>query len=161
MFQIGEITMVMYRVLFVHVLPAMMFGAISRGGLPDDWKDALFDQTIYALGPLSLVGRVLTDAMLGFAGGKTAIEDALTANVGKTAQALIKGQPKKAAIPAIKTIGGLTGMIPNQAIRTGQGIYDIMTGETDDLRRLIYSDWSLTNYGWPENADKGRKPIQR
>ena|GEM_PF-5564428 len=153
--------MVMYRVLFSQILPAMMFGAISRGGLPDDWKDVLFDQTIYAAGPIFLLGRILTDAMLGFSGGRTDVEDALTANVGKTVQAVIKGQPKKAIVPAIKTIGGLTGRIPNSLIRTGQGVYDIMTGETDDLRRLIYSDWSLTNYGWPSPKEKGRKPIQR
>ena len=153
--------MVMWRVLFSQILPAMMFGAISRGGLPDDWKDVLFDQTIYAAGPIFLIGRILTDAMLGFSGGRTDVEDALTANVGKTVQAVIKGQPKKAIVPAIKTVGGLSGRIPNSLIRAGQGVYDIMTGETDDLRRLIYSDWSLTNYGWSKGADEGRKPIQR
>ncbi|KKL59044.1 hypothetical protein LCGC14_2219330 [marine sediment metagenome] len=153
--------MVMYRVLFIHVLPAMMFGAISRGGLPDDWKDALFDQTIYILGPLSLPGRIITDAMLGFAGGRTGVEDALTANVGKTVEAVIKGEPKKAVIPALKVIGGATGLVPNQVFKTGRGVYDIMTGETDDLRRSIYSDWSLTQYGWPSPKEKGRKPIRR
>ena len=153
--------MVMYRVLFIHILPAMMFGAISRGGLPDDWKDALFDQAIYTLGPLSLPGRIITDAMLGFAGGRTGVEDALTANIGKAVEAVIKNEPKKAVIPTLKVIGGATGLVPNQVFRTGIGIRDIMTGETDDLRRLIYSDWSLTNYGWPTPKEKGRKPIRR
>ena len=153
--------MVAYRILFSNILPAMMFGAISRGGPPDDWKDAMFDWAIYSVSPVFLLGRIITDALLGFAGGKTAVEDLLPSNFGKTLQALIKGQPKKAAVPALKTVGGLTGRIPNQAIRTGQGIYDLWTGETDDLRRLIYSDWSLTQYGWPEGADEGRKPIQR
>ena len=98
--------------------------------------------------------------MLGFAGGRTDVEDALTANVGKTVQALIKGQPKKAAVPALKAVGGLTGRIPNSAIRAGQGVYDLATGETDDLRRLIYSDWSLTQYGWPGGGE-GRESIER
>ena len=89
------------------------------------------------------------------------IEDALTANVGKAVEAVIKKEPKKAVIPALKVIGGATGLGPNQVFKTGTGIRDIMTGETDDLRRLIYSDWSLTNYGWPSGADEGRKPIQR
>ena len=153
--------MVMYRVLFSHILPSMMFGAISRGGLPDDWGDVLFDSVVYSLGPLMLAGRLITDAMLGFGGGKTSVEDILPTNFSKTVQAILKGKPKQAAIPALKTVGGLTGRIPNQAIRTGQGVYDLWTGETEDLRRLIYSDWSLTQYGWPEGADEGRESIER
>ena len=153
--------MVMYRVLFSHVLPSMMFGAISRGGLPDDWGDVLFDSIVYSLGPLMLAGRLFTDAMLGFGGGKTSVEDILPVNFSKTVQAILKGKPKQAAIPALKTVGGLTGRIPNQAIRTGQGVYDLWTGETDDLRRLIYSNWSLTQYGWPGSADEGRESIER
>ena len=65
-----------------------------------------------------------------------------------------KGDVGKTALYGLKTVGGLTGRIPNQVIRTGQGIYDIHTGEADDLRRLIYSDWSLTNYGWPGGEEK-------
>ena len=155
--------MVAYRALFSNILPAMMFGAISRGGLPDDWKDAMFDMVVYNLGPLMIVGRIITDAMLGFAGGQTSVEDILPANFGKMLQATIKAgraeddeertkQLKKVGLYGTKTIGGLTGRIPNQAIRTGQGIMALATGKTDDLRRLIYSDWSLTQYGWPESA---------
>ena len=153
--------MVMYRVLFSHILPSMMFGAISRGGLPDDWGDVLFDSVVYSLGPLMLAGRLITDAMLGFGGGKTSVEDILPTNFSKTVQAILKGEPKQAAIPALKTVGGLTGRVPNQAIRTGQGVYDLWTGETEDLRRLVYSDWSLTNYGWPGGKDEGRESIER
>lgn len=161
--------MVAYRALFSNILPAMMFGAISRGGLPDDWKDAMFDMVVYNLGPLMIVGRIITDAMLGFAGGQTSVEDILPANFGKMLQATIKAgraeegekrteQLKKVGLYGTKTVGGLTGRIPNQAIRTGQGIMALATGETDDLRRLIYSDWSLTKYGWPESAEeKARK----
>jgi hypothetical protein len=132
----------------------MMFGMISRGGLPDDWKDALFDEVVYHLSPVFFVGRAITDAILGFAGASTSTEDILPANFSKTIGAAIEGEPKKAALYAAKTVGGLTGLVPNQIFRTGQGIYDITTGETDDLRRLIYSDWSLTKYGWPEGKDK-------
>ncbi len=153
--------MVMYRVLFSHILPAMMFGTISRGGLPDDWGDVLFDSIIYSLGPMMLIGRLITDAMLGFGGGKTSVEDILPANFSKTVQAILKGEPKQAAIPALKTVGGLTGRVPNQAIRTGQGVYDLWTGETDDLRRLIYSDWSLTSYGWPGGGEDDRETLER
>jgi len=162
-------TMVAYRVLFSNILPAMLFGAISRGGLPDDWKDVMFDWAIYTVSPIFLIGRIVTDALLGFSGGKTSVEDLAPSNFGKTLQAAIKAgaaetdeertkQLKKVGLYGTKTVGGLTGRIPNQAIRTGQGIMALATGETDDLRRLIYSDWSLTQYGWPESAEeKARK----
>ncbi len=146
--------MVAYRVLFSNVLPSMMFGAISRGGVPDDWKDALFDWAAYSISPIFLVGRLVIDAVLGFAGGQSSVEDILPANLSKTVEAVIKKNPKKAALYATKSIGGITGRIPNQVLRTGKGIYDITTGETDDLRRLIYSDWSLTRYGWPEGEEE-------
>ena len=152
--------MVMYRVLFSNILPSFMFGAISRGGVPDDWKDSLFDWAAYSISPIFLVGRMMIDAVLGFAGGQTSVEDILPASAAKTVEAIIKKDPKKAALYATKTVGGLTGRIPNQAIRTFLGTYDIITGETDDLRRLIYSDWSLTRYGWPEGKEE-REHIQR
>ena len=171
MLMAGKISkkMAAYRILFSNVLPAMMFGAISRGGLPDDWKDAMFDMAVYNLGPLMIVGRIIVNAMLGFSGGQTSVEDILPANFGKMLEAGVKAgraetdeertkQLKKVGLYGTKTFGGLTGRIPNQAIRTGQGIKALATGETDDLRRLIYSDWSLTQYGWPESAEeKARK----
>jgi hypothetical protein len=158
--------MVAYRALFSYILPSQMFGAISRGGMPDDWKDSLFDMAVYGLGPIFMLGRIATDALLGFAGGQTSTEDIIPANFAKGLQSGIKAitsegeDRKKAAKKAVeynlKTLGGLTGRVPNSVFRTGSGIYDIMTGETDDLRRLIYSDWSLTNYGWPGDEEKGK-----
>ena len=161
--------MVAYRALMSSILPAMMFGAISRGGLPDDWKDAAFDMTVYTLGSVFLVGRMVVDAMLGFAGGKTAVEDIIPANFGKTLQAGIKAAGaedseerkealKKVGLYSAKTAGALTGLLPNQVIRSVGGATALLKGDTDDLRRLIYSDWSLTQYGWPESAEeKARK----
>ena len=159
--------MVAYRILASNILPAMLFGMISRGGLPKSWKDVLFDEVVYTLGPFFIIGRLVTDAMLGFAGGQTSVEDILPSSFSKTVGSALKAAGtegevrkkhlKKAGLYAIKTMGGITGLVPNQVIRTGQGIYDIITGEADDLRRLIYSDWSLTNYGWPGDDDKKTK----
>jgi len=164
--------MVAYRALMSSILPAMMFGAISRGGLPDDWKDAAFDMTVYTLGSVFLVGRMVVDAMLGFAGGKTAVEDIIPANFGKALQAGIKAAGakdseerkkhlKKVGLYTAKTAGALTGLLPNQAIRSAGGARALLTGETDDLRRLIYSDWSLTQYGWPDSKEEEKIYMKR
>jgi len=146
--------MVAWRILFSNILPSMMFGAISRGGLPDDWKDVLFDWSIYTVAPIFLAGRMVIDGLLGFAGGQTAVEDIAPATISKTIGAIVRGDVAKTAEYSLKAIGILTGRIPQQWIRTGEGIYDIYTGETDDLRRLIYSDWSLTRYGWPGGKEE-------
>jgi hypothetical protein len=163
--------MVAYRTLYSTILPSMMFGAISRGGPPDDWKDALFDLGVYMTGPLFMIGRILNDAVLGFAGGQTSVEGIIPANFAKGLQAGIKAvvsegdvrteAAKKAVEYNLKTVGGLTGRGPNALFRTGAGVRDLYTGDATDWRRLIYSDWSLTKYGWPGGDDDKKKTTKR
>jgi hypothetical protein len=141
--------MAAWRILFSYIIPSQIFGLISRGGLPDDWEDAAFDLSVYGLGPIFLAGRVVINAALGFAGGQTSVEDIIPATGSKAIAKLMRGDIKGAAYQGLRVAAQVTGRFPNQYFRTGEGVRDIMTGETDDLRRLIYSDWSLTNYGWP------------
>ncbi len=154
--------MVAWRVLFSYVIQSQIYGLISRGGLPDDWKDAAFDLSVYSLGSIFLVGRVVINAALGFAGGQTSVEDIIPATSSKALAKLMRGDiltgpggdfTKGAVYQGLKAIGALTGRFPNQYFRTGEGIRDIYTGLTDDLRRLIWSDWSLTEYGWPSSKE--------
>ena len=51
-----------------------------------------------------------------------------------------------------KATGALTGKIPSeQAWRTMTGILDIMSGKSQDLRRLIFSKFALKEEGQPTN----------
>jgi tRNA A37 methylthiotransferase MiaB len=136
--------MMMYRVLNSYVLPAFMFGVIGRGGkLPPDWKGALFDQMMYALGPMFLFGRIVTNGVKGFDKYLEGVEAIWLAEAGKAVGYATKGEGKKAALSATKSVGAVTGYIPQQVFTTGKGAYDLYNGTTDDLRRLIWSEWSL------------------
>ena len=41
------------------------------------------------------------------------------------------------------TAANISGVLPSTLPRTIDGILDLTSGETDDIRRIIYSEWSL------------------
>lgn len=133
-----------YRIMGSYVLPALAFGMIARGGgLPRTWKDVPFDLFNYTLGPAFIVGRIIYNAIHGFAGAGRGIEGIALTEIEKTIESMIRKDTKGVVRHGIKAVGASTGKIPAQAIRTSEGVIDLMTDETDDLRRLIWSEWSL------------------
>ncbi len=138
-----------HRVMFSYVMPALLFGMIGRGGLPKDWKDVAKDLALYPLGSLFLIGRVIYNAAQGFAGGGTSVAEIGISEIEKTLAAGFRGDVGKVVKHGIKATGALTGRIPAQAIRLAEGAYDLAQNETDDYRRLIYSEWTLSR------GDKG------
>ncbi len=145
-----------HRVMFSYVMPALLFGMIGRGGPPKDWKDIVKDLALYPLGSLFLVGRIIYNAAQGFAGGGTSVAEIGISELEKTIAAGFRGDVGKVVKHGIKATGALTGRIPAQAIRTAEGVYDFAQNETDDFRRLIYSEWALSR-GVSEGAPVGRK----
>ncbi|KKM90442.1 hypothetical protein LCGC14_1238450, partial [marine sediment metagenome] len=75
----------------------------------------------------------------------------------KTIGAGFRGDIKGVAKHGIKATGALTGRIPAQLIRTTEGVYDLAQNETDDYRRLIYSEWALSRGDKGATAPVGRK----
>jgi len=146
-----------YRVMFSYVMPALLFGMIGRGGPPEDWKDAVKDLALYPLGSLFLVGRIVYNAAQGFAGGGTSVAEIGISELEKTIAAGFRGDIGKVVKHGTKAVGALTGRIPAQAIRTVEGIYDLSQNETDDYRRLIYSEWALSRGDKGATAPVGRK----
>ncbi len=146
-----------HRVAFSYVIPALLFGMIGRGGPPEDWKDVVKDLALYPLGSLFLVGRVIYNTAQGFAGGGTSVAEIGVSELEKTIAAGFRGDVGKVVKHGIKAIGALTGRIPAQAIRTAEGAYDLAQNETDDWRRLIYSEWALSRGDKGGTAPAGRK----
>jgi hypothetical protein len=144
-----------YRVMFSHVIPALLFGMVGRGGPPESWKDVGKDLALYPLGSLFLVGRVIYNAAQGFAGGGTSVAEIGVTELEKTVAAGFEGDVAGVVKHGIKATGALTGRIPAQAIRTAEGAYDLSQNETDDWRRLIYSEWALSR------GDTGTEPVGR
>ncbi len=150
-----------HRVAFSYVIPALLFGMIGRGGPPKDWKDVAKDLALYPLGSLFLVGRVVYNAAQGFAGGGTSVAEIGISEFEKTIAAGFRGDVGKVVKHGIKATGALTGRIPAQLIRTAEGAYDLAQNETDDWRRLIYSEWAITRGDKGGTAPAGRKRRSR
>jgi len=148
----GKITpqMAAYRVLFSYVLPAQMFGVIARGRLPETWKEAGFDLMTYGLASPFLIGRILANAMAGRY-GQGGIETAAFQNAGQAIAKLGKGEFGKAGKYGLRSVGALTGRFPAQFLRSGEGAYNLWTGESDDWRELIWSAYALQS---PKTDDK-------
>jgi hypothetical protein len=146
-----------HRVMFSYVMPALLFGMIGRGGPPEDWGDVAKDLALYPLGALFLVGRVVYNATQGFAGGSTSVAEIGISELEKTIAAGFRGDVGKVVKHGIKATGALTGRIPAQAIRSAEGAYDLAQNETDDWRRLIYSEWALTRGDKGAATPVGRK----
>lgn len=146
-----------YRVMFSNVIPALLFGMIGRGGPPDEWTDVVKDLALYPLGSLFLVGRVIYNAAQGFAGGGTSVAEIGISELEKTVAAGFRGDVGKVVKHGLKATGALTGRIPAQAIRTAEGAYDLAQNETDDWRRLIYSEWALSRGDKGATTPVGRK----
>lgn len=139
----GEINwrMVSYRVLQSYVLPALIYGILGRGRLPKP-KDVAVDLLTYGVAPFLLIGRWITAAIEGFGNTSEISETGPAAGVSFI-QAVKRGSPRAIVKSAAIMIGALTGKITAQEIRTVEGIYDLVTEKTEDIRRVVYSKWAL------------------
>lgn len=149
-------SMVAYRVFTSWVLPAFMMGVLRRARLPRTWEEVVFDQAAYGLGTYFFVGDIILNSITGFSGARTGIEELALIEAGRALRSAAKeGDIAKAAWHGAKAAGASTGKIPAQLFRTSEGIYDLATGRTDDLRRLIWSEWSLEKTALGEDGDEG------
>ncbi len=148
-------TMVGYRTMFSYILPAMMFGMIGRAGPPRTIKDAIIDLATYPIAPVVVIGRWIDRIIRGWGQTETVAEIGPEAFV-KFGRAALERDVKKTIKYALQTIGGFTGRIPAQAIRTVEGAMDLISGKTDDPRRLIYSKWAIE-----QGKPKKKKGIYR
>ncbi len=131
-------TQVAHRVLFSYIIPSLVYGMIGRARPPKSWGEVGFDLITYPLAAPILIGRIVMGIIQGYGFGGVAtipIEEAAKAVKSKTWPTRIKH--------GAKAIAAATGKIPDQAFITGEGLYDLATDETDDPRRLFYTEWTL------------------
>ena len=118
------------------------------------------DLTKWTMGGWFVAGPILKGAFSGFREfGVPALEgfNAL-ASAGYN---LVEGKWGKGLINLGKTMAVLEG-IPgwSQGYRTIKGAYDLISGETDDITRLIWSEWILEKGKEKEEKPKVPKPLQ-
>ncbi len=154
-----------YRLLMQQVVPALLLGMVSRGRLPEDFKELAKDLAFYVMSPYFVVGRTLYNMFIerdwgpstGFiwetpitetfkaVGAVTKDKPASYANWDPARQeAWDKKHIKDIAKYGARAIGAWTGgKPPLQAIQTAEGAWNLVTGETDDFRELIWSKYAL------------------
>ncbi len=143
-----------YRLLVGYVLPALLFGDINRGRIQQSGKEVAVDLATYPVAPFIFLGnwiqRMITGLQTGIIG--TAGFEGIITSVANIRKLLKSGELSEteynAAIRSLikggaKTVGGFTGKITAQDIRTAEGVYDLATGQTQDWRRIIWSKRAL------------------
>ena len=158
---LGEKTskgLAMYRFLFSQILPSMMLGMITRGRLPKDAKEMALDLGSYIVTPQIFLGRFLWNMATGDWRSDTSAAVSMLPlkgfeEVSRAADALQRGDIRTATERGVGAVGAFTGKIPQQIITTTGGVIDLAIGETDDYKRLIYSEYMIKKYG--EEEKKG------
>ena len=144
------------RVLFAYVMPALLLGMISRGGLPKNKKQIAEDMTTYPMSGLFFVGGIINNMIRGYSDwGVPPLQfapDLIKAYQAKTWAT--KGRL------GLKGLAEVTGIPYNQLYRTWEGLQALLDGKTDDWRRLIWSAYSLEQ-GLPKVEKGGLKQFKR
>jgi len=134
-----------YRLLMSQVLPALLLGMVSRGRPPDDPIEITKDLAFYLMSPYMFIGRLTYNLITGDWGPEQGfLFETPAREAGYAASALRRGDIKNATKYGARTVGALTkGLIPLQAIQVTEGLIDLASGETDDVRRLLWSERAL------------------
>jgi len=139
-YKAGEIGVgkVAYRVAFSYIMPALLIGMVSRGRLPKD-KEILKDLISFPVAGLFFVGSIIRSAIEGW--------DEFSIPPLSWASDVIKAGTMKTIPTKIKyglsALAKVLGIPWNQPYRTVKGMMDYLGGNTDDLRRLVYSEYAL------------------
>jgi len=131
-----------WATIFSVIITALILGMIERGRLPRDWKELARDLAAYPLGGWFIVGGILRAGLSGYTEyGVAPLEflNSATRALGN----LQKGKWEKTLYAIGQTTAMWSGIPWNQPYRTIRGALDWIKGETTDLRRLIWSEWTL------------------
>ena len=129
-----------YRVLFAYILPAMVLGMIARGRVKMSKEEAMKDLVAFPLAGTFVLGGMINNIMRGYSTwGVPPLQGPYDIVAGATAR---KWSTKGKL--GLKGMAEITGIPYSQIYRTYMGTLALMNGETDDWRRLIWSDYALT-----------------
>jgi hypothetical protein len=129
------------RVLWSYMVPALIMGMINRGGPPEDLDDLGKDMITYPIAGFIFIGNIINSIIKGYSESlplpAQQAEAFLRAFRSKDPQSAMWYSGRAAA-----RLLGVPGMA--QAERSLKGVRDLMAGHTEDVRRLIWSEWQLS-----------------
>ena len=129
--------------IYTLVIPALFSGLIKNGFTLSPGK-ALKSLAGYATAPIPGVRDAMSYALYGFQGNPLLRPFIATADVIKSLGKVPEKGLQPLVVDSIDAYGMWTGKIPGVALsRTVDGLFDLLFGETDDLRRVLYSEWAL------------------
>lgn len=142
------------KLLFSVVLPALLLGMIARGRFPNI-KEALLDAARFPLHGMFLVGSMVNTVIDEYGEWTTPVLAGPQAFV-ETGKAIKRGDWARAGKFGLETSAYALGVPFNQPYRTYKGLLALMNDETDDWRRLIWSDYALTK-GLPKTRPRAKR----
>jgi len=129
-----------YRTLFTYILPAMVLTMIANGRVKMSKEEAMKALIAYPLAGTFVLGGMINNIMQGY--GTWGIPP-LQGPIDLIAGAAAKKWTNKAKL-GLKGMAEITGIPYNQVYRTYMGMRALMNGETDEWKRLIWSEYALT-----------------
>ena len=129
-----------YRTMFTYLLPAMVLTMIANGRVKMSKEEAMKALIAYPLAGTFVLGGMINNIMQGY--GTWGIPP-LQGPIDLIAGAAAKKWTNKARL-GLKGMAEITGIPYNQVYRTYMGMRALMNGETDEWRRLIWSEYALT-----------------
>ena len=145
------------------IVPSIVFETISRGGTPDE-DDIISAVTTAPLRNIFFLSSIVESMRTGFDFKASPVES-IPADMIREAQNFNRGEVAKGLYGLAFLTAKAKGLPVTQLERSVEGTADILSGKTDDWRRLIWSDWALRennnaggmqiqNFGADENYDK-------
>lgn len=151
-----NLTQTGYRIMMTQVLPALLLGMVSRGRPPESAGEVAKDAGSYLLSPFVFLGGLVLNIATGEWGRSGSIAETPFKEAGRLVAAIRKGDGKKIVTSAARTAGAWTGgKVPLQAIQTAEGAWDLSTGETEDWRRLVWSEYAM------KSGKKSKKQFEK
>jgi len=121
---------------WVWIAPSLLAGWVRSGFKLDDWRRYAQELVLYPFTGMFLIrdlmGAIVKGFDFGAPPGLSAFKELSYAFKGKRGRTKIKH--------GAKAIGLLTGKIPTQWVDTIEGFIDLINEETQDFRRLIWSE---------------------
>lgn len=143
--------------MWLLVIPALYSTWARKGFKLPSAKEMAFGLASYATSGLLLI-RDLAGAVK-FRGGRVSGPPALRflEEAGRGVAAAFRGDKMEVAERAIKSVATFNGVPTDQVLITIGGAYDLATGESDDLRRLIISKPALEGGKPKSRGRRGRR----
>ncbi len=137
-------TQVAYRLMMSQILPAMLLGMISRGRPPESAEEIAKDLAAHFLSPFVFLGRLAYNVAAGDWGPSNNIALTPALETQRMVSAMKRGDVRGTTKYTARTIGAWSGgKIPLQAVTSAEGAWDLATGETEDFRRLVWSEYAM------------------